>query len=83
MLYLSDFDHPEQLKILVFESWNDAVLESNAANTVGGESWFNCYMSSLRENETQKVQCHPVSNTYRLGDGKLFPALPNVDIPIY
>ena len=37
-------------------------------------------MSSLSENEKQKVNCHPVNNTYRFGKGKLFPALQDVDI---
>ena len=44
VLYQSDLDHPEQLKTLVSESWNAAVLSSGATNTVAGESWFNCYM---------------------------------------
>ena len=39
-------------------------------------------MSSFSENEKQKVQFQPVNNTYRFGDGKLFPTLQNVDIPI-
>ena len=39
-------------------------------------------MSSLSENEMQKIQYRPVSNTYRFGNGELFPALQNVAIPI-
>lgn len=42
-----------------------AVLNSGSTNTVAGESWLNCYKSSLNENEKQKVQCHPVKNTKR------------------
>ena len=53
MLYLSDFDHNEELKTLVFESWNAAVLDTVATNTAAGELWFNCYMSSLSKNENQ------------------------------
>lgn len=50
VLYHSGFDHLEQLKTLVRESWNAAVLDSGATNTVVGKSWFNCYMSNLSEN---------------------------------
>ena len=49
VLYYSGFDHLEQLKTLVRESWNAVVLDSGATNTVG-KSWFNCYMSNLSEN---------------------------------
>ena len=82
VLYQSDFDHPEQLKTLVSESWNSAVLDSAATNTVAGEVWYNYYITSLNENEKQKIKHHTPGNTYRFGDGKLFPALQNVDIPI-
>ena len=50
VLYYSGFDHLEQLKTLVRESWNAVVLDSGATNTVVGKSWFNCHMSNLSEN---------------------------------
>ena len=37
VFYQSDFDHPEQLKTLVSESWDAAVLNSGAINTVAGK----------------------------------------------
>ena len=82
VLYLPHFHHPDRLKTLVSEWWNAAVLDSGATNTVAGESWFNCFMSSLSKSEKQKVQYHPFNSKYRFGDGKLFPALQNIDIPI-
>ena len=54
-LYQPDSHHPKLLKTLASESWNAAVLDSGATNTVAGESWLNCYMSSLSESEKQKV----------------------------
>ena len=80
--YQSDFEHPEQLKTLVLELWNSSVLDSGATNTVAGKVWYNCYITGLNENEKQKIEPHTPGNTYRFGDGKLFPALQNVDIPI-
>ena len=32
VFYQSDFEHPEQLKTLVSESWNTVVLDSGATN---------------------------------------------------
>ena len=82
VLYQSDFDHPEQLKTLVSESWNSAVLDSHATNKVAGKVWYNCYITNLNKNEKQKIKHHTLGNTYRFVDEKLFPALQNVDIPI-
>ena len=82
VLYQSDFDHLEQLKTLASESWNSAVLNSGAANTVAGEVWYNCYITSQNENEKQKIKHHTLGNANRFGDGRLFPVLQNVDIPI-
>ena len=75
VLYQSYFDHPEQLRTLVSESWKAAVLDSGATNTVAGEVWYNCYVTNLNENEKQKIKHHTPGNTHRFGDGKLFPAL--------
>ena len=82
VLYLSDFDHNEQLKTLVCESWNAVFLDIVATNIVAGESWFNCYMSSLSENKKQNVQYHAVHNKYRFGNGKLFPTLQILEIQV-
>ena len=67
VLYQSDFDHPEQLKNLVSESWNSAVLDSDATNTVAGKVWYNCYINSLNKNQTRKIKYHTFGNTYKLG----------------
>ena len=82
VLYLSDFDHNEQLKTLVCGSWNAVFLDIVATNIVAGESWFNCHMSSLSENKKQNVQYHAVHNKYRFDKGKLFPTLQIVDIQV-
>ena len=84
VLYQCDFDHPEQSKTLVLESWNsrNQVLDSGAINTVAGKVWYNYYITSLNEIEKEKIKHHTLGNTYRFGDWKLFPALENVDIPV-
>ena len=50
--------------------------------TLGGEVWYNCYITNLNENEKQKIKHDTPGNTYRFGDGELFPAVQNVDIPV-
>ena len=40
------------------------------------------YITSLNKNEKRLIKHHTIGNTCRFGDGKLFPALQNVDIPI-
>ena len=40
------------------------------------------YITSLNENDTQKIKHHTQGNMYRFEDGKLFRAIQNVDIPV-
>ena len=54
ILFQSDFDHREQIKNLAYESWNTAVLDSGATNTVAGKEWYNFYISSLSFDEKTK-----------------------------
>ena len=82
ILSQSDFDHLEQIKNLASESWNTAELDSGATNTVAGKEWYNCYISSLSFDEKTKIRRHKGTNIYRFGDGNLFTAIENIDIPI-
>ena len=82
ILFQSDFNHPEWIKNLASKSWNAAVLDSGATNTVAGKEWYNCYISCQSFDEKTKIRCHKGTNIYRFGDGNLFTAIENVDIPI-
>ena len=57
-LWLSDFDHPEQLKTFVSESWNSAVLDSGATNSVTGEVLCNCYITRNKRLNTIHQEIH-------------------------
>ena len=46
--YQLGFDHADKLKNLVSETWNAAVLDSGATNTVPGKICFICYINPLR-----------------------------------
>ena len=82
IVFPSDFEHPEQIKDLASESWNAAVLDSGATNTVGAKEWYNCYISSFSFDEKTKIRRHTGTNTHQFGDGNLFTAIKNVDIPV-
>ena len=62
VLFQSDFDHPAKLRNLVSESWNAAVLDSEATNTVTGEKWLQSYMESLSEEEKSEISFRKSSN---------------------
>ena len=64
------------------QSWNAAVLDIGATNTVAGKEWYNCYISSLSFDEKTKIRRHKGTNIYRFRDGNLFTAIENDDIPI-
>ena len=40
ILFEADFDHPSELKGLLSESWNAAVLDNGAGKTVCGRVWL-------------------------------------------
>ena len=82
ILFQSDFDLPEQIKNLASESCDAAVLDSGAPNTVAGNEWYSCYISSLSFDEKTKMRHHKEINIYQFEDGNLFTAIENVDIPI-
>ena len=82
ILFQSGLDHPEQIKNLASDSWNAAVLDSGAKNTIAGKEWSNCYISSLSFDEKTKIRCHRGTNIYRFGNGNLFTAIEKVGIPL-
>ena len=81
ILFQLDFDHREQIRNLASESWNAAVLDSGATNTVAGKEWYNL-LHQLSFDEKIKIRRHKGTNIYRFGDGNLFTAIENVNIPI-
>ena len=70
------------MRNLVSELRNAAILDSEATDTVTGESWMNTYIGSLEEAEKPKVRCRDSKNSYRFGDGNTVTAIKNVNIHI-
>ena len=70
------------MRNLVSELRNAAILDSEATNTVTGESWMNTYIGSLEEAEKPKVWCRESKNSYRFGDGRTLTAIKTLSLVI-
>jgi len=62
----------DELKSLVSETWNAALLDCGATSTVCGKKWFEEYQKSLPEDEKNKIIMSDSQKPYRFGDGKKF-----------
>ena len=51
--------------------------------TEAGEVWCSCYIPSLNKEDKKRNQHHALVNTHIFSDEKLFPALHNVNIPLW
>ena len=69
------------LKTLVAETWNCALLDCGASKTVCGTEWLEQYCLSLTEEQKNLIEYYPSTNTYRFGDGKRVVAQKSVVIP--
>ena len=66
----SDFDHPTDLRTLVSESWNHAVLDSGVSKTVCGSMWLSTYVDSLSDSDKLAVAYSDSNNSFHFGDGQ-------------
>lgn len=75
--------HPvqEEMKVLVAESLNCAVLDCACTSTVCGDDWLKCYLDSLSEEELSRVKDHKSHAWFKFGDGIKVKSLRKVDIP--
>ena len=81
ILHQSDFDTPNELKGLVSETWNAALLDCGASKTVCGKTWFDEYAATLSEKDRESITFHTSQHVYRFGDGKRVQAIKGAKIP--
>ena len=81
ILFQADFNHPSELKGLLLESRNVAVLDSGASKTVCGRVWLDIYIDSLSEGQKANTVFQTSSSIYRFRDGKTFMALKKTQVP--
>ena len=82
VLFQNDMDNEETLPTLVHESLNAAILDCGASKTCCGESWFNCYLESLSDEEKKKVSYSSSNSKFKFGDGKPVTAITSACIPV-
>ena len=69
-LYQSDYDSPKNVKALVYESLNSAVIDCGASRTVCGRIWLECYTESLDEEWRKQIKYTSSNNIFKFGDGR-------------
>ena len=83
VMFQSDFDHPSNLRTLVAESWNHAVLDSGASKTVCGAIWLANYVDSLSDTDKATVTYSNSTNSFCFGDGQQVQSQSMVRLPAY
>ena len=81
VLHQSVFDTPNELKGLVSETWNAALLDCGASKTVCGKAWFDEYAANLSDQDRDSIVFHTSQHVYRFGDGKRVQAIKGAKIP--
>ena len=58
-----------------------AVLDSGCTKTVCGQGWLKCYIESLCNDDTRKIQEFTSETEFKFGDGKVVASEKSVVIP--
>ena len=74
-------DTERKLLTLLEESKGHAILDSGCATTVCGEAWLTSYVSTLSENDQDKIIVEPSTQSFTFGDGKTVSSLRKVKFP--
>ena len=82
MLHQIDYDHPQELKFIMSETWSPVLLDCGASTTVYGNEWFSQYVNNLCEEDQQQIQYSESNHMYRFGDWKKVKATHSAKIPI-
>ena len=83
VMFQIDFDHPSNLRTLVAEPWNHAVLDSGTSKTVCGAIWLANYVDSLSDTDKTTVTYSNSTNSFRFGDGQQVQSQSMVHLPAY
>lgn len=70
-----------ELRSIVGESFNCAVLDSACSSTVCGIDWMNNYLGSLSMDKLNQVVEEPTNKTFKFGDGDVVVSIKKVVFP--
>lgn len=80
-MYNSDVGDEGEMKTLVSETFNCAVLDSGCNTTVCGLDWYNSYIHSLDSTKFSQVIEVPSFTWFKFGDGVKVQSLKKVKLP--
>ena len=63
------------------EARNCAILDCACSSTVCGQTWLDCYIDSLHENDRNKVIIKPGEKVFKFGGGEVMKSKTSVEIP--
>ena len=81
ILFQEDSDHPSEIKGLLLESRNAAVLDCGVSKTICDWLRLDSYIDSLSEVQKANTVFQTSSSIYRFGHGKTFKATKKTQIP--
>ena len=71
----------EGLQTLVGETLSMAILDSGCTKTVCGNTWLECFIETLSNEEKELLTTEPSLTYFIFGDGKMFPSYKTVKLP--
>ena len=71
----------ETMETLIGETLSMAVLDSGCTKTVCGETWLNCYLETISDEDKKLLDGEDSNSVFKFGDSKLIKSNKNVTIP--
>ena len=79
---LVDLDN-EQRCFLVGDTFGQAVVDTGCPRTVAGSKWLQIHMNTLSRKDKMTVKNRQSMNSFRFGDGTLYPSKFHCTVPVY
>ena len=81
VLHQNDYDSPDELKVLIAESWSSALLDCGVGKTVFGKIWLDQFIQNLDKIDQDQIKFSNSSHIYQFGDGRNIKAIKSNQIP--
>ena len=82
VLFEDDYENPDNIRSLVYETFGCAVLDCGAPRTLCGQNWLDNYITLLHEDDQNKIEYSPTSSVFKFGNSKRIKANKLAQIPI-
>ena len=69
------------MDVLIGETLNMAILDSGCSKTVCGNTWMNCYLDTLSEEDKKLVKEEKSDTIFKFGDSKTICSMKRMTIP--